>query len=209
MLSSRVHKSALIVCVVALFALALPAQEKSAALSPAAHTLTITLKGTLGPVLSGSDPLGLNGQSGSVAIMASESLSPTKHNATSATYKLPAGAITIVAGSTHFTTTTPSKMTVNLLTTADTLTLAATGPDGLQITATTFLKAGSWTTAVLKHPTVFEPSPQKLTAAKTVGGAGCKLKYTLFGSSTVLGFKGTASNKATLDMVSAEEDLER
>jgi hypothetical protein len=175
--------------------------DVATAVIPATHTLTITLKGTLGPILSGTDPLGLNGQSGVVTIMASESLSPTKHTATSATYKLPAGAITVTAGSNKFTTTSPSKMIINLTSTADTMTLMVAGPSGLMVTDTTFLKANSWTTAVLKHPGAFKPSPQKLTSATTAGGPGCKVKYTIFGSTTVLGFHGTGSNKATVDPV--------
>jgi len=177
--------------------------------APSTHTLTITLKGTLAPILSGSDPLGLNGQSGKVTIMASESLSPTKHTATSATYTLPAGAITVTAGSNHFTTNSPSKMIISLQSTADRLTLVVAGPSGLLVTDTTSLKAGSWTNAVLKHPTVFKPSPQKLTAAKTAGGPGCKVKYTIFGSTTVLGFHGTGSNSATADPVLPDDDLDQ
>lgn len=165
-------------------------------LAPAA-TLTITLKGKIGPILSGTDPLGLNGLSGTVTIMAKESLSPTKHTATSATYKLPAGAITVTAGSNKFKTTAPSTMIINLLSTADTLTLVVAVQDvfTVQVTDTTFLKAGSWTTAVLKHPTVFKPSPQKLTSAKSASGPGCKIKYVVEGSTSVLGFAGTGSNK--------------
>lgn len=177
--------------------------------APATHTLTITLKGTLGPILSGSDPLGLNGQSGTVTIMASESLSPKKHTATSATYVLPAGAISVKAGSNQFTTNSPSKMIINLTSTADTFTVIAAGPSGLMVTDTTALKTGSWTTAVLKHPTVFKPSPQKLTPAKSANGPGCKVKYTIFGSTTVLGFTGTGSNSATADPALADDDLDQ
>ncbi|HEV7551566.1 MAG TPA: hypothetical protein VGP65_07790 [Candidatus Angelobacter sp.] len=162
-----------------------------------AHVLTITLKGKIGPVLSGSDPLGINGTGGKVTIKANEALKPTKHTATSATYTLPAGAIKVTAGSNQFTTTSTSKMTINLKSTGDTLTLVVDGPDGLQVTSTTVLQTGSWTDVVLQHPAVFTPSPQKLTSAKTAGGLGCKIKYTIFGSSTVLGFKGTGASSAT------------
>jgi len=174
------------------------------ALVPAAHILTIKFKGKIGPLLSGSDPLGLDGLSGTVTIKANESLSPTKHTANSATYMLPAGAISVVAGSNRFKTTQPSKMVINLLNTADTLTLDIAGPDGLQVTSTTFLKAGSWTTAVLKHPAVFTPSPQKLTAAKTASGPGCKIQYIIEGTTSVLGFAGTGSNSATAEPMFSE-----
>ena len=168
---------------------------------PATHTLTIVIKGTLGPILSGSDPLGLNGDSGQLTLKASESLKPIAHTAHSATYKLPAGAITMTAGSNKFTTNTPSKMTITLGSSADILTLKAAGPDGLMLTDTSYLKTGSWTTAVLKHPTTFKPSPQTLTPAKTANGAGSKLSYTIFGGTTVLGFSGTISNKDAMDLV--------
>jgi hypothetical protein len=211
MLSKKVRTFALILAAILVLGCAVWAQslEVATGVVPATHTLTITLNGTLGPILSGSDPLGLNGQSGTVTVMASESLSPKAHTSTSATYKLPAGAITVVAGSNKFTTTSPSKMIVRLMSTADTLTLIVAGPSGLMVTDTTFLKTGSWTTAVLKHPTVFKPSPQKLTSATTATGPGCKVKYTIFGGTTVLGFHGTGSNSATVDPVLADEDLDQ
>src|SRR5579863_7342094 len=159
MLSKSGHKFAWVFAAVIVLGCTVWAQtaEIDTAVAPATHTLTITVKGTIGPLLSGSDPLGLDGKTGTVKIMASESLSPTKHTATSATYTLPAGAITVIAGSNHFTTTSPSKMIINLLSSADTFTLVVAGPDGLMVTLTTYLKTGSWTTAVLKHPTVFKP----------------------------------------------------
>jgi hypothetical protein len=208
-----VHTSALVLVAVLVLGSTIWAQSievgaLNPGVAPTTHTLTITGKGTLGPILSGTDPLGLNGLGGKVTVMASESLSPTKHTATSATYTLPAGAITVTAGSYQFTSTSPSKMIINLTSTADTLTLIVAGPYGLMVTDTTYLKAGSWTNAVLKHPTVFKPSPQKLTAAKTAGGPGCKIKYT-YGSTTILGFHGTGSNSATANPVLPDDDLDQ
>jgi hypothetical protein len=208
MLLKIVRASALLVVVLVLGCTTWAQSIEVAAVNPATHTLSITLKGTIGPLLSGSDPLGLDGLSGTVKIVASESLSPIAHTSTSATYKLPAGAITVKAGTNKFSTTSPSKMIIKLTSTADTLTLIAAGPGGLMVTDTTFLKTGSWTTAVLKHPGVFKPTPQKLTAAKTLGGPGCKIKYTIFSITSVLGFKGTASNSATVDPVLPDEDLD-
>jgi hypothetical protein len=214
-MSSRiVHPSALMLATVVMLGSTIWAQSAEVTaldsrIVPATHTLTITLKGKLGPVLSGPDPLSLNGQAGTITVMASESLKPIKHTSNSATYTLPAGAITVQAGSNKFTTSSPSRMIVHLMSTADTLTLIVAGPNGLTATATTFLKKGSWTDAILKHPTVFKPSPQKLTAAKTAGGSGCKVKYTIFGSATVLGFSGTGSNSATVDAVLPDDDLDQ
>ncbi|HSY99605.1 MAG TPA: hypothetical protein VK788_08920 [Terriglobales bacterium] len=211
MLSKMLGTSALIVALSVLACTAWAQSIEIGKVNPATHTLTITIKGTIGPILSGTDPLGLDGQTGTVKILASESLNPTKHTATSATYTLPAGAITVTAGSNKFSTKSPSKMVINLTSTADTLTFIIAGKvDGvsLMVTDTSYLKAGSWTTAVLKHPGVFSPSPQKLTAAKTAGGPGSKIKYTVFGGTSVLGFTGTASNSATVDPVLPEDDLD-
>jgi hypothetical protein len=212
MLSKMFRTSALIVAVLVPGCTAWAQSIKVGGVNPATHTLTITVKGTIAPILSGSDPLRLDGQSGTVKILASESLTPTKHTATSATYTLPAGAISVTAGSNKFSTKSPSKMVINLTSTADTLTLIIAGQVNgvsLMVTDTNFLKAGSWTTAVLKHPGVFSPSPQKLTAAKTAGGPGCKIKYTVFGNTSVLGFSGTALNSATVDPVLPEDDLDQ
>ncbi len=209
MLSKILRTSALVLVAMVVTGSAIWAQSVDiATANPATHTLTITIKGTLGPVLSGTDPLGLDGKKGTVTVMASESLSPTKHTATSATYTLPPGAIKVTAGSNKFTTKSPSKMIINLTSTADILTLIASGKDGLIVTDTTYLQAGSWTTAVLKHPGVFKPSPQTLKSATTANGPGCKVKYTIFGSTTILGFNGTGASSSTVDPVLPEEDLD-
>src|SRR5690349_12538553 len=94
--------SALVVTVLVLGCAVWAQSVEIAAANPATHTLIITLKGKIGPLLSGPDPLGLNGQSGTVRIVASESLSPIAHTTTSATYKLPPGAITVTAGTNKF-----------------------------------------------------------------------------------------------------------
>lgn len=214
MISRIVHTSALMLATLLVLGSTIWAQSiEVGALNPnvasSTHTLTITGKGTLGPILSGSDPLGLNGLSAGVTVMASESLSPTKHTATSATYTLPAGAVTLTVSGTNLPTTSPSKMIINLTSKADTVTLImAWSSLGLTVTDTTYLKKGSWTTAVLKHPRVFKPSPQKLTAAKTVSGPGCKIKY-IYGSTTVLGFSGTLSNNAAADALLPDDDLDQ
>jgi hypothetical protein len=209
MLSKVIRTSVLVLVAVVVSGCAVWAQSVDiAAASPTTHTLTISIKGTLGPILSGSDPLGLDGKSGTVTVMVSESKSPTSHTATSATYTLPAGAVTVSAGGKKFTTKSPSKMIINLTSTADILTLIVTNTkNGLLVTDTTFLKAGSWTNAVLKHPGVFKPSPQKLTSATSAGGPGCKVKYTIIGSTTVLGFRGNGASSATVDPVLPDEDM--
>jgi hypothetical protein len=182
------------------------AQSSNDVGSPATtKTLTITIKGTIGPILSGPDPLGLDGKEGSLKLVASESLSPTKHSSTSATYSLPAGAITASAGKKGLSTKTPSTMSISLTKSADILTVIFAGKHAT-FTDTTFLKSDSWTTAVLKHPGVFTPSPQDVTSATTADGPGCRVLYTVDGTTTVLGFSGTASNSDPADPVLPDFD---
>ncbi|MGD0191854.1 MAG: hypothetical protein ABSD74_14030 [Rhizomicrobium sp.] len=160
-------------------------------------TLTIGIDGTAGPILQGNDPLGLNGKSASVTVLVSEQLKPKKHSKTSATYKIPAGAITLTFDGTSYQTNSPSKMTVTLGKTADTLTLvSAVTEEGITVdfTDTTSLAPGSWTNAVLQNPAPFTPSPQTLSSPSS------KLKYSgaQFGT-TVVGISGTASSSDAPD----------
>lgn len=179
----------------------LPAVEDAA--HPAADsTVTMAVSGTLGPVLSGSDPLKADGHSGTVTVMASESLSPTATTTYSATYTLPAGAMSVVIDGETYKTTGPSTMKVSLGTTYDVLVLAAK-VEKFGVTATVVgtaaLKKGSFHSSVLTHPTTFQPTPQDLTAAATAGGPGSKLQYTAFGETTILGLSGSASDSAAAD----------
>jgi hypothetical protein len=167
-------------------------------------TLTVVVDGTAGPILQGSDPLALDGKSATITLLASESLKPTKHTNTSATYKIPAGAITLVFDGNSYQTTSPSKMTVKLGSKADTLTLVSSVTQQgitVTITDTTTLAAGSWTNAVLQNPGPFTPSPQTLTQPSS------KLKYSSsFTGATVVGISGTISNSDALDPVLPDED---
>src|ERR1700684_3880770 len=126
-------------------------------------TLTIKAAGTVGPVLSGSDPLKANGGTRKFTVLISESLTPVKTTATSATYTLPPGAITVTVGGTTATTTSASSLRI---------TLPAEGPDVVVVSAnikesiftvavvgTVDLKHGSFPASVLVHPAGFKPSP--------------------------------------------------
>jgi hypothetical protein len=164
-----------------------------------AASITYNITGTLGPIISGSDPLGANGKTGTITIVVSETLKPKKHTATSATYTLPAGAITVNIGGTNYVTSGTSSLQY---------AIPAAGPDTMVVTATVIvddiftgtvvgtasLAKGSFTSAILKHPQAFKPSPQTLTAATTASGRGSKVKYTALGSSTTLGLSGSASD---------------
>lgn len=175
-------------------------------------TLTITVTGLAGPVLSGPDPLGADGMSGTFKVMASESLSPTKTTAASATYTLPAGAMSVTVGGATYKTTGPSTMKIVLGTASDNVLLSAK-VEKLGITATVsgtaVLKKGSFPSAVLTHPTSFRPTPQELTAATTATGPGSKMQYTAFGSTTVLGLAGSASCSTAADEAIPDDGVDQ
>lgn len=156
-----------------------------------AKTLTIVLDGTLGPVLSGSDPAGLDGKSATVTITAPESLNPYRTTSKSASYHIPAGDITVNVNGKNYTSTSKSEMIVKLSSKADLLTfkskLKIDGFD-VKVSDTSSLASGSWTKSVLRHPVPFSPSPQDLTSPTST------FTYTVFGETTVLGVTGTASN---------------
>jgi hypothetical protein len=161
-----------------------------AALSPG-KTLTIVFDGTLGPILSGSDPAGLNGQSATVTVTVKESPDPYKTTTKSASYHIPAGAITLSVNGTDYTSTSRSSMIVKLGRKADLLTLKSNVTVlGHQVSVldTSALQAGSWTSGVLQHPALFSPSPQDLSEPSST------FTYSVFGETTVLGVTGTASN---------------
>lgn len=164
-----------------------------------AATITYTISGTLNPVLAGSDPLGASGESGVLTAAASSTLTPTSKTATSATYTLPAGAITVDIGGTTYATTGTSTVKYSFPAAGpDTMVISTNiSIDGINgtVVGTASLAKGSFTSAILKHPTRFQPVTQKLTAAKKGGGQGSQVKYSapLIGSTT-LGLSGKASN---------------
>jgi hypothetical protein len=164
-----------------------------------AASVTYTVTGTLGPILSGSDPLGANGQSGTVTAVASTSLNPISKTSTSATYTLPAGAVTVVIGGTSYPTTgtTSMKITESASKTNSMVFTTTVSVDGVSgtIVATVDLAKGSFTASVLKHPTAFKPASQKLTAATKAGGPGSQVSYkAILIGTTVLGLSGTAGS---------------
>ena len=155
-------------------------------------TLTVTLDGTLGPIISGDDPAGLDGKSATVKVKASESLNPYKTTATSASYHIPAGDIVVTVDGTNYKSDATSSMIVKLGKKADTLTLqASVDYEGVKVDMTdvSSLASGSWTKSVLQHPAPFSPSPQDLTEPSS------NFTYTAFGDKTKLGVTGTAANK--------------
>jgi hypothetical protein len=185
---------------IALTVFALGILPLAAQVSPGS-TLTIAVTGTLGPILAGPDPLNANGHTGSVTLIADQSLTPTKVTGSSALYILPPGAITDVIGRRSFTTTTPAKMNISLTSTADILTVAYHSRENTVTVVKAYLAPGSWNTGILQHPVPFSPSPQQLTSATVAGGPGTKLEYTKNGTLTVLGMPGTASASAPANPV--------
>jgi len=164
----------------------------------AAANITYTISGTLGPVLAGSDPLGANGESGVLTIVASNSLTPTGHTSTTSTYSLPAGSISVVIGGVPYGTVGTSTMKYSFPASgpATLIVSAKISVDGISgtVVGTASLANGSFPKSVLKHPAPFSPTPQNLTAARKAGGPGSQVKYTVLGLSTTLGLSGTASN---------------
>lgn len=164
-----------------------------------AATITYTFDGTLGPILAGTDPLGANGQTGTVTANVNTTLTPTSHTSTTATYTLPAGTVTVVIGGSPYPTTGTSTLKYTFPASGPTTVLITSkvNVNGLNGTATmtASLAHGSITNAVTRHPTKFRPSPQTLKAATQSGGPGSQVKYTvpIFGT-TVVGLAGTASN---------------
>lgn len=182
-------------CAGAALALGIAAMSSAAcahdpALAPG-KTLTLTLDATLGPVISGNDPAGLDGQSATVTVTVKESLDPYKTTASSASYHIPAGAVTVSINGSDYTSTSRSTMIVKLGKKADLLALKARlDISGFIVTVsdTSALAAGSWDSGVLQHPELFSPSPQDLSEPTST------FTYSVFGETTVLGVAGTASN---------------
>jgi hypothetical protein len=174
--------------------------------SPGTKILTTVLVGTLGPILSGNDPAGLDGQSATVTVTAKESLTPYKTTANSASYHLPAGAIIVDVNGTDYMSTKRSSMTVKLSGKGDSLTFKSSLIiDGFKVTVvdTSSLQAGSWSDTVLQHPAGFSPSPQDLSSPSS------KFQYTVFGEKTVLGVTGTISNSDAVSPALADNSLDR
>ena len=152
---------------------------------------TIVINGTLGPVLKGNDPAGLDGDSAMVTISASESLNPYRVTSKSASYHIPAGDITVNVNGTNYMSTSRSSMIIKLGSKADLLTFKGSVQiDGfnVKVSATSSLASGSWTNGVLQHPELFLPSPQNLSEPSST------FTYTVFGETTVLGVTGSISN---------------
>ena len=163
-----------------------------------AANIVYTVSGTLGPVLSGSDPLGANGQSGTLTATISSAATPKSTTSTSATYSVPQGAVKVVIGGTTYTTSGPATIVYDFPSTSNskiviTATVKVLGISG-NVTGTAQLAKGSFTSAVKTHPTKFKPSPQTLTPATKAGGPGSQVSYKALGSTTVLGLSGSASN---------------
>jgi len=175
-------------------------------------TLKYDFNGTIGAVLSGSDPLGASGGTGVLTMVASESLSPTSTTSDTATYTLPAGAITVTVGGTTLTTKSASTLKIAIPPTGgDSVVLTASITElGIKLTVTgsAYLRKGSFTSAALLHPTTFSPAKQTLTAATGTTGAGSRITYTALGSTTVLGFSGIATCGASATEVPEEVSVQ-
>lgn len=167
----------------------------------AAATITYSFSGTIGPVLSGSDPLGLNGQSATLTVTISSTAAPQHTSSTGADYAVPAADAQLMIGGTTATALRPVLVHYTFpaagpcpMTVAGSFTSTLTGPIDVALIA--WLGKGSFTSAVLQHPQMFVPSPQLLTPAKNANGPGSKLEYHSSQGRIVLGFGGVASDNA-------------
>jgi hypothetical protein len=80
-----------------------------------AATLTVTVTGTLGPVLSGEDGLGLSGETVVFTVALAESSLPVEAKVDAAAYSVPAGGVTTTLnGFYSFDTTAPSTVAADL-----------------------------------------------------------------------------------------------
>ena len=168
-------------------------------------TLTITLTGTLS-LISGPDCLTASGESATASAMIGESATPTSSTADSATYKIPAGGVTATVGATTFTSTKPWTMKVTLAATHDVLAMSGPGPLGTTVKATSTLRKGSWTSAVLLHPAPFGSSPRKQAPSHS------KLQYTaplVCSGATALAVTGSISNSEATSQLPADDDSDQ
>jgi len=159
-------------------------------------TLTMSVTGTLGPVLQGTDPKGIDGHTGTLTVKISESASPAVSNTDYAAYVVPAGGVTAMIGTTPYTTESPSRMAIKLGANGDTISVVFRSQDNTESRFEAELAPGSFSTSVLMHPTPFSPSPQNLTPATSAAGPGSQFWYREGTAFTVLGLTGSISNSA-------------
>jgi hypothetical protein len=132
--------------------------------------------GVLGPLFEGKDPLKINGTGYQLFASISTSATPIVSTSTSATYSLPAGAVSSLFGPYSVqTNTVPWTMTITLGSSSDTLVFTGPLPDGSAFTSTSTLAVGSFPSSVLSNPVPFSPSPQDVSSgtATVAYSLGC------------------------------------
>jgi hypothetical protein len=159
--------------------------------------IVYTLSGTLVANLNGGpDCLGGLNSTAVATATANSAQAPVATTGNSATYRLPAGAVTATVGTITFTSTAPWSMKYILTKSNQYLLFAGPGPLGSTVQALSTLVAGSFPKTVLGtsgHPRPLNPadSPENLTSPSSyltysVPPLGC--------SATKLGFDGTISS---------------
>ncbi len=171
----------------------------------AASVLDFSGNGTLSPLLTGPDPLGLSGKTFSFTGFIDQATTPTACPTglpvtPAVCYAIPANQLTGQIGALPpITVTTPS--TLGLI-------IPASGPDVLElqfsiltysVTAILQLAPNSFNSTATQHPAPFTPSPQTLTAATSVPAPinGSSVEYCSgscsSGTPTWLGITGSTS----------------
>src|SRR5579871_1936989 len=97
-----------------LFASALALAPLSVKAAAPDSMITFTIQGTLGPVISGSDPLGISGSTAVLTATLHSSATPTGSTSDSATYTLPAGSVTLQLGALNLTSSGPFSLKITL-----------------------------------------------------------------------------------------------
>jgi uncharacterized repeat protein (TIGR03803 family) len=180
----------------------------SAATARASLTLDFTATGTLGPVLSGSDPFALNGSAFAFTGFIDESATPTACPTglpitPTVCYTIPANQLTGQVGVLPpVTIATPSLLAVVASKTSNDALEIQFSAIGLSVTAILQLAPGSFPPSILQHPIPFKPSPQALAAATSVPPPinGSSAQYCVGAcspsSETWLGITGNTSSNA-------------
>jgi hypothetical protein len=145
------------------------------------ETLDFNLDGIWGPIVKGTDPLGLNGQESELFIDGlSASETPISSTADSATYLIPGGDVYfyLSVGILNYYPTSPWKMKITLGAKSDTVEFSGLGPSGTSLASTSLaftvsLPPGTWTTAVLSNPTAPNPGQPTVLSGNVEYSLGC------------------------------------
>jgi len=151
--------------------------------------IVYSFNGVLGPVQSGTDPLGLEGQTFLLTASISPTEKPVRTWKTSSDFGFGPDVWIFINGGNPLSNLGIWKLSVTVGSSYDKVGFSGNytgGPyKGVIMGITGYIEAGSWPTGSLRHPMRFSPSPQNVIPPLSV------LHYTPpDGAATVLGFTG-------------------